>query len=292
MRILDLLSYVWTHPLNKAGKLAALGRVMRWQIGVRLAPGPIGVPFVDSTRLLVARGMTGATGNWYCGLHEHCEMAFVLHVLRESDLFLDVGANIGSYTILASGAAGARSIAAEPVPATFRHLRRNIALNDLAERVRCFQGGLSDQAGSLRFTSELDTVNHVLAPGEKAAGVEVPVTTLDDLVGDGVPALIKIDVEGYERPVLMGAQRTLADPRLLAVIMETNGSGERYGIKDDELVAAMRDHGFAMYAYDPFARSLTVAERGGGNTIFVRDLEAVSARVGVARRFALVNGSI
>lgn len=270
----------------------ALGRVLRWQIGSRLAPGPVAVPFVDSTRLLVARGMTGATGNWYCGLHEHCEMAFVLHALRETDLFLDVGANIGSYTILASGAAGARSIAVEPVPATFAHLRTNIALNGLEGRVRSWQGGLADKAGSLTFTSGLDTVNHVLAAGEQAAGVEVPVMTLDELLGGEAPTLIKIDVEGYERPVLAGAQRTLADPRLLAVIMETNGSGARYGASDDELVSTMREHGFGMYAYDVFARHLNVAERGGGNTIFVRDPEAVSARVAAARRFSLVNGSI
>lgn len=52
--------------------------------------------------------MTGATGNIYVGLHEFEDMAFLLHVLRRTDLFVDVGANIGSYTILAGGAAGAK----------------------------------------------------------------------------------------------------------------------------------------------------------------------------------------
>lgn len=290
--LFDLAHYVWTHPLNAGGRVAALGRVLRWQIGSRLVPGAVAVPFVDATRLFVERGMTGATGNWYCGLHEHGEMAFVLHVLRDTDLFLDVGANVGSYTILASGAAGARSIAIEPVPATFARLRRNVALNGLDARVRCWQGGVSDRAGMLRFTTGLDTVNHVIAPGEQAPSVEVPVKTLDDLVGDDVPAVVKIDVEGYERPVLAGAQRTLAAPGLLAVIMETNGSGARYGVSDDELVSTMRDHGFGMFAYDPIARRLNAAERGGGNTIFVRNPEAVNVRVAAARRFSLVNGSV
>ncbi len=144
----------------------------------------------------------------------------------------------------------------------------------------------------LRFTSGLDTVNHVLVPGEEAAGVDVPVTTLDELVGADVPALTKIDVEGYESAVLEGAQRTLADPRLLAVIMETNGSGERYGVRDEQLVASMRDHGFRMCSYDPFARLLTVTERTAGNTIFVRDLDAMNKRVTAAGRYELVNGSI
>jgi len=85
MKLADLIRFVWTHPLNARARFAALGRVARWQVTSRLVPGPVALPFVDSTRLFVARGMTGATGNWYCGLHEHCEMGFLLHVLRESE---------------------------------------------------------------------------------------------------------------------------------------------------------------------------------------------------------------
>ena len=150
----------------RTGKVAAIGRVIRWQLGSRLLPGPVLLPYVGTTRLFAARGMTGATGNWYCGLHEHCEMAFVLHMLRNSDHFLDVGANVGSYTVLSAGAVGARTTAMEPIPVTFGHLSRNVALNGLADHVRCWNGGLADRAGSLKFSSGLDTVNHVLAPGE------------------------------------------------------------------------------------------------------------------------------
>ena len=57
--------------------------------------------------------MTGATGNIYAGLHEFVDMAFCLHLLRSGDLFVDVGANIGSYTVLASKVAGANSVTLE-----------------------------------------------------------------------------------------------------------------------------------------------------------------------------------
>jgi thymidylate synthase len=63
--------------------------------------------------------MTGATGNIYAGLHEFEDMAFLLHLLRSEDMFADVGSNIGSYTILASGVVGAKSVAFEPVPSTY-----------------------------------------------------------------------------------------------------------------------------------------------------------------------------
>jgi len=291
--LLKLIRYVWTHPLNaRGGRLAALARVLRWQFASRLMPGPIALPYVGDTYLFAARGMTGATGNWYCGLHEAPEMAFVLHLLRPDECFLDIGANVGSFTILAAGAARARVIAVEPIPSTFAVLQRNVVLNSLGGRVSQRRLGLSDTHGRLRFTSELDTVNHVVSDGEDVPSVDVSVTRMDDLVGQEVPSLIKIDVEGHELAVLRGAHRTLADLRLLAVIMETNGSGARYGVSDEALHAEMRSHGFAPYGYDPFGRSLTDSVQSNGNTVFVRDPVAVGKRVKTAPTFRLVNGTI
>ena len=292
MALSELLSFVWNHPLNSTDRIAALGRVARWQMASRLLAGPIALPFVEGTSLFASRGMTGATGNWYCGLDEVRDMAFVLHMLRLGEPFLDVGANVGSYTVLAAGAVGAQVTSVEPIPRTFKHLQQNVVLNGLAGTVIAWRGGLSDSSGTLRFTTDLGAVNHVLGEGEREPAVEVAVRTLDDLVGVTVPTLIKIDVEGYERPVLMGAARTLADSRLLAVVMETNGSGARYGVADDELTTFMAHHGFAPYTYDPFERRLVVPVSRGSNTIFIRDTEAVAGRLRTARRYRLVNGEI
>lgn len=221
-------------------------------------------------------------------------MAFALHLLRPGEHFVDVGANVGSYTILAAGAAHARVTAVEPIPGTFAHLQRNVALNALGERVSCHGVGLSEKVGTLRFTSGLDTVNHVVADGENVPFTEVPVLRLDDLVAQrgGAPTLMKIDVEGHEMSVLRGGSQTLGDPHLLAVIMETNGSGARYGVSDDELRAEMLRYGFAPHGYDPFRRELLEVARSNGNTVFVRDRAAVEARVRSASTFKLVNGSI
>src|ERR1700683_2268415 len=219
----NLLRYVWNHPLNSRGRLAALARVLRWQLACRLMPGLIALPFAEGTWLFATRGMTGATGNYYCGLHELGEMAFVLHLLRDGDQFIDIGANIGSYTILAAGVGRARVLAVEPLPTTFAHLERNVLLNGLSARVVCHQLGLSDSAGTLRFSSGLDTANHVLARDEALPSLEVPVIRLDDLPGVDSPTLLKIDVEGHELAVLNGARTVLTKPSVLAVVMETNG---------------------------------------------------------------------
>lgn len=167
----NLLKFVWNHPLNRSSKCVALLRVLRWQIASRLIPGPIALPFVEDAFLFARRGMTGATGNWYCGLHEVQEMAILLHLLLPEDHFLDIGANIGSYTVLAGVVGNAQVTPIEPIPSTFRHLAANVALNGLSGRVMCHNLGLSSANGALRFTAHLDTVNHVLADGEEGPAI-------------------------------------------------------------------------------------------------------------------------
>jgi len=73
-----------------------------WQIGSRLARGPIVTQFANSALLLAVPGMADATGTVYVGLREFVDMSFVLHFLRPNHLLIDVGATIGSYTKVAA----------------------------------------------------------------------------------------------------------------------------------------------------------------------------------------------
>jgi FkbM family methyltransferase len=292
MRLISTMKFIWKHPLNRSDRLAALSRFVRWQLGSRLLQSTISLPFINDTALFARRGMTGATGNWYCGLHEHRDMGFVLHLLRPNDLFLDVGANVGSYTVLAAGAVGAEVIAVEPIPSTFSNLKLNVALNQIDSLVDAHCAGVSDKCGFLRFTTDLDTVNHVATESELSGAIEVPVVTVDELCVGRSPVAIKIDVEGYEQFVLTGAAKTLDNPALLAVVMETNQSGSRYDLSDQKLVGEMKHYGFLPFTYDPLSRSVIEVIDGEGNTIFIRDVAAVEARTRKAPRFRLVNGDI
>ena len=219
------------HPLTRDHKVAAFGRFVRWQVESRVRDAVV-VPWIAGTRLLVKRGMTGATGNIYCGLHEFAEMAFVLHLLRTGDLFADVGANVGSYIVLAAGVRGARVIAVEPGSAAREALLDNLALNDLGDLVRVEAVALGASRGKVRFTKGQDTTtNHVISRPDQAYE-EVQQTTGDALFSDECPVLVKLDVEGYEPAVLDGAGATLTNPKLKALIIELNGSGRRYGFDD------------------------------------------------------------
>lgn len=293
--VLRTLGYITRHPLNRDAKLAAIGRYFSWQVRSRLARGPIVVPFVESTSLLVSPGMTGATGNVYCGLHEFEEMSFLLHALREGDLFIDVGANVGTYSILASGVVGATTIAIEPVPQTYTRLVENVGLNALHSRITPINVGVGAANFRMKFTATLDTVNHVVAATETPTDtIEVDVVPLDAVASVRKPSLVKIDVEGFETEVLNGASSILSDPTLFGVIMELNGSGSRYGYDETALHRRMLDFGFGSFRYEPFTRSLRpLADRSSSaNTIYVRNEEHVSRRLADARRFSVHGRSL
>lgn len=253
------------------------------------------MPFVNKTRLLVTHSMTGATGNIYAGLHEIEEMALTLHLLRPDDDFIDIGANIGSYTLLATGVVGSRSISIEPIPDTYEKLLDNIHLNRIQDRTTPLNMGIGDKKTLISFSTNQDTTNHILSKDElqSTKGLEVTVERLDDIITGYSPALIKIDVEGYEYPVLQGGLKTLKMPSLLAVIIETNGSGERYGYSDQQVDQLMREQGFSASHYEPFSRTFKLLSAGQynlGNTIYIRDISEALSRVEAAPRFNLSTG--
>jgi FkbM family methyltransferase len=264
-------AFLATHPLTRRRRLSAAARVLRWQITSRTHDEVI-VDWIGGTRLAARRGMTGVTGNIYAGLHEFADMAFVLHFLRSSDLFADVGANVGSYTILASGVVRCHTVAFEPDPLTAAALERNVNLNQIANLVEIRVAAVGERHGIVRFSTGLDTENHVVSAVDPS-GRDVPIQTLDQTFLDSgrIPALIKLDVEGYEAEVLRGALALLAAPGLKAILTEN---------RSPPVVDALRNAGLTEVAYDAFGHQLVPAKEGPmANALFLRDLDQVATRV-------------
>jgi hypothetical protein len=155
--------------LNRDRPLAALARFVGWQVASRFC-SKIEFRWIEDAKLQVRQGMAGATGNVYCRLHEFVEMAFLLHVLRPGDLFLDVGGNVGSYTVLAAKVCGARTIAFEPDPMAVATLNGNIELNGIHALASVRRTALGDRSGEIAFTAGLDTTNRVAGPGDWEGG--------------------------------------------------------------------------------------------------------------------------
>ncbi len=273
MSLRDIGDFFARHELTRDDRLGAWARFASWQFRSRLQKELV-VPWVGGQRLLVRRGMMGATGNIYVGLHEFPEMMLLLHLLRPGDLFLDVGANVGSYVVLASGVCRARTIAFEPDPITAAALWRNVSINHLAELVTVYEAAVGNVESMVPFTVGLDTVNKVSQPGVTGTRM-VRQCRLDDVASADNPILVKIDVEGYEEAALDGAHVLLAKPSLKAIEVET---------VTEKVKTLLEDHGFFQADYDPWRRRLRAGCRAvqTSNTLYIRDLAFVEARLKAA----------
>jgi len=291
MTLLRILKFVWNHPLNTNSRKAAIGRFIKWQINSRLNRFPILYPITSNAKIFAWKGLAGATGNLYCGLMEYEDMGFLLHYLKSSDLFIDIGANVGAYTVLASGEINAKSISIEPIPSTYRNLIDNIAINHLDDKVTALNIGLGKEEASMKFTKSLDTVNHVAVEGEKDI-IEVQVNTLDGIC-PSMPNFLKIDVEGFETEVLLGAAKVLASEELNAIIIELNGSGKRYGFDEDKIHESLVQYGFNPHRYDPLSKRLTVLNtyNKSHNTIYIKNSDEARKRISDSDLIQLGNGS-
>jgi len=282
-RLPDQIGRIVGHPLNRGRAPAAMLRWGGWQVKSRLSPGLHVVPFVNGTRLHARAGMAGVTGNIYYGLADYEEMAFFGHFLRPDELFADVGANVGAYSVLASGAVGARTAAFEPIEAAADMIEANARLNGIEDRLVLHRTAVGDAPGTVRMTTDRDTGNKVVADG--LAGVDVPVVTLDTVFASETPVAMKIDVEGYTAEVLAGAQTILTAPGLQAFTVEIFARAGKHRAGQTDLFAMVTDFGFTAARYDPKTRVLTAIggpNTASDNTIFIKDFERAAERLRTA----------
>jgi FkbM family methyltransferase len=210
------------------------------------------------------------------GLTERHDSLFAMDLLRPGDVFVDVGANIGFYTLIAARR-GAQVEAFEPTDEAAGCCERSLAVNHLHATVH--RAACGAEPGTTRFTTGLDIKNHVTT----GPGIDVPVVTLDQaLIGvEPTLAMFKVDAEGHDLDVLRGAMGAIE--RLKPVILvEVWMGGER-------VLELVQPHGYRSYLYDTELRSLREIPAGSWsrrNMLLIANsrLTMVRERVSNAKR--------
>ncbi len=287
----DVMRLIGTYPLYESplDRAHAVGRFLSWQLRGRINPDGLDMPFINGARLRVKRRLGGRL-HFVLGLAEPDDMAFVAHLLRPGEMFADVGANIGAYTVMAAAGAQARCVAFEPAERARRYLQENVEMNNLEALVEVQAMAVGAKAGTLILTAGMGEINHVLRAGEEAESVQVPMVSLDGFFTDRTPPmLIKIDVEGFETEVVHGARELLRRREPLALLIELAGLGERYGYDEAALKNELQGYGYTACSYSARERRLSPSQPAAQsyNLLFVRDLELAQRRLSSAEAFTL-----
>lgn len=232
----------------------------RWRLidpAVRLAPALRAVtnPMVIRVREGFAMQIDGSsqTGRmlYATGEYESETSLLIQRLLRPGDTMLDVGANIGYFTILGARAAGVRGrvVAFEPMPQVRQRLERNIALNRVTNVVVRSEA-LSDTPGPSTFYAGPadDTGLASLRPLDGSTQVDVMRARFDDIwnPSDRV-ALVKIDVEGAEMAAIGGMTECLKRDAPHVILEVTDGYLRAMGSSADALVAHLLGFGYSAY---------------------------------------------
>jgi FkbM family methyltransferase len=201
----------------------------------------------------------------YANAFERHERGVIARLVAADDIIIDVGANVGVYTCLLASlvGSGGRVVAFEPTPAMADLLEENVRENDLARRVTVRREALSDDVGRMTLhcfppgfevynsLGARQTIGKVNAP---LCEIEVNVVRLGDVV-DSLSAdgklgqlFVKVDVEGFEQRVLLGAVDALTKKRDVALMVELYEPASRQcGYSTLDSVATLERCGFSVF---------------------------------------------
>lgn len=206
--------------------------------------------YVDSRDITISRILL-TVGSWERGTTRLFE-----DIIQKGMVVLDVGANIGYFTLIAAKLVGeeGKVFAFEPEPYNFDLLVRNLKLNGY-HNVTPAQKAISDKNG--RATLFLDRTQwdqHSLSRRNvtnfSGNSIEVDVQTLDDFLKDFGHRVdfAKIDVQGAELAVIQGMRHIIESNKNLKLVVEFNPEGlRRFGSSPEEFLNRLTGYGFKLY---------------------------------------------
>jgi len=186
---------------------------------------------------------------------------FVRHLLPSKHFFLDIGANVGYYTVLAATVnPDCRIQSFEPSPSTFGILCENVNVNNLSN-VQTNQLALGEKVGTLQFNIYADQALNSPNAGDEdqhpffkegpTQVIDVSCVKLDDFLTENhlpKPDVVKLDVEGFEYSVLRGAENLLASDMPPILLCEVQPLWlKRFGLVSSDLINYVEQFGYQTF---------------------------------------------
>lgn len=235
------------HPFNQDHKFKTIFRLVYWKLNQLFFHLPAIVEIEKGIKVICYPESSYGSMVVYNKWPEYEVIKTIVDNLEGKDTYIDVGANFGDTTLVAAAHTKGKIYAFEPSPAAYPQLLENIRLNDLTKQVIPLQKALADKEGKLSFTDELRSEVSHLTTQNREGTHQVETITLDDFAKQHQLKeikLVKIDVEGAEHLVLMGAKNLLKKHQIKNLILELNPDSQAYGYLSSETVKLLNSYGY------------------------------------------------
>jgi FkbM family methyltransferase len=239
----------------------------------RLFRKPLIVPWLDDLRLTLYPDNETSRSIFVTGLYEPNEFFLLSKILKPGMTFVDVGANMGLYTLYAALKVGDRGrvLAIEPSRREVEALKENLEINTL-DNVRIWRMAVSDQPSEVELLVAAEKYSGHNTLG--AFGYDTPLDhteridaqSLDALVlAEALPQVhfIKMDIEGSELKALRGAALTLQRDHPVLLLELSDRALQHQNASSADVLALLAQYGYALYGFDVQTGLPTPLERKG-----------------------------
>ena len=293
LNIIKLLKIIVDHPLNSNKKFKSLLRFFSFNLK-KVFKKKIIFSWVEESKLIFDNSEIDTLSqrqikfNYYLGMAEYKDMAFLIHCLKKNDIFIDCGANLGLYTILASKVIGSDTIAFEPHPETVKKFISQLNINNITDKVKIVSKAIGDKISKVNFSNNKDALRRKIIQEkdyDEDNLMQVEMTTLDyELPNIKQDFIIKMDLEGFEFKALKGALSILQNKNLKAIIIEINKA------EINSINQLLSKFNFFPIEYCPDKRQVKIIKKNFEqklNLIFIRDFEKIESDCISSQKFKI-----
>ena len=264
MQSIKLLKDIIGHPANKGRTISALSRSVGWQIYKSFSDKPKITSFHGLKFMAFPDSSAASSVIYFDSLPDFDEMQFIKMHLKSGDHFIDIGANVGIYSLLAASLVGNHGSveAFEANPKTAEKLSMQFDLNKL-QNVRLHEVAVADKEGESQFdlTGD-DCTAHIAGLNSDTTNLAtVKTVTLDKCLPEKSYAMGKMDIEGAEILALKGAEIMLKTANPPIWQLELAGYSKRHGYRSDQVVDYLKEFGYRCAVYNSAAEKLEFIEK-------------------------------
>lgn len=255
------LLLILNHPQNQAHKIKALGKLFFWKLNQVTFRLPMIVTLSSGIKCICYPDSSYAGLVMYTGYPEYEPMRLLERSILSNDVVIDVGANIGAISLIASTKTKKPIFAFEADPRVVARLKENISLNNLRDKVLVVEKAVSNKSGTLSFAietqSEVSHIQYTQSSKTKQKFHRVKAISLDSFFTQHrltKNLVVKVDVEGAEMLVLKGMKKALKNQQIKMLVFEVNPNLKLFGYQPEDLLQFLQACNYDIFNLAPIQK--------------------------------------